>query len=237
MLTIKAYRKQFLAELRSAFERPGMYGGDARGAEQYFRIRLGDLCTIGDRAGALESAMKSLESSGLWCATGVAGALDHQIERRKGIRQRFQMVNETASVYAEIAHRLGYLLLNRLLNADEWRSLRGGEAAILRRRRATRPTDLVAAYGPPSFSTLGSYTRTLCYASVELAEPWICFDASVVSEIFNGPTSSRLRTGTFDWLDPGGLDDPPLRTIRFRTPTSHEMMFTPYGRWALKLRA
>jgi hypothetical protein len=83
-----------------------------------------------------------------------------------------QHLAEVASVWAEQAHRLGYLTVDRLLDADEWTSLAPDHLRERFDGKDVRRSDVEAEYGAPS---LVADNRTLCYAPAD-GTGWIFMD-------------------------------------------------------------
>jgi len=220
-----------LEELHYAFRRPGMYGGNEFGVEQYFRMRLDDLCFIDGQDGALEAEIESLRARKLSGAMGVHGLLRERISLFGGRPERFQLSNEVTSIYAEVAHRLGYLDSERQLRDTEWRNLTTTLRDRFSRRRAevARVNDVIAAYGPPSVSIGGNWSSTLCYVSDQRSDPWVCVDAAVDENLFRGSFAGDPVRQTRAWLDHVGDENPPVYAIRWQTARSFRMFFTAYG--------
>jgi hypothetical protein len=231
MRTAEEIRAHLLRELRHASRRPGMYGGNEFGVELYFLGRLGDLCFVDSRDGALEAEIQSLRARKVSRAAGVYGVLRDRISQLGGKPDRFNLTNEVTSVYAEVAHRLGYLDVERQLSDAEWRNLTTTLRGRFGRRRPemARVGDVIAAYGAPSRSIGGNWSNTLCYVSDQPPDPWVCFDAAVDGDLFRGSFAGDPVRQTRAWLDHVGNENPPVYAVRWQTARSFRMFFTAYG--------
>ncbi|MGY5061015.1 hypothetical protein ACWDFR_44425 [Streptomyces sp. 900105755] len=81
-----------------------------------------------------------------------------------------------ASVYAEIAHRQGWLRLDRTLTSAEHDAIRRVSATWCRKDRLL--SDIVTAFGPPSVLFGGNnpnYPKTLAYATDRPDDNLLCF--------------------------------------------------------------
>jgi hypothetical protein len=127
---------------------------------------------------------------------------------------------EVASVWAEQAHRLGYLPVDRLLDADEWALL---APERLRERcdgKDLRRSDVEAEYGVPS---LVADKRTLCYAPAD-GTGWVFMDC------YEEPTGRRYipNRGTYTYERD---DDPLVRSVRHSASTFEAgLVLTMYGK-------
>ncbi|MFD9787810.1 hypothetical protein ACFWYX_28200 [[Kitasatospora] papulosa] len=81
-----------------------------------------------------------------------------------------------ASVYAEIAHRQGWLQLDRTLTPAEHHEIRHVSETWCRKDRLL--SDIVTAFGPPSVLFGGNnpnYPKTLAYATAQREDTLLCF--------------------------------------------------------------
>lgn len=139
-----------------------MWARDGREMEAVAGNRLADLCYLDDRDDEYSVTKEKLSGYG---KLGVHGPFDaiFGTERR--------CIAEVASVYAEQFHRLGYLRVERLLDAVTWAPLASGllewtgEADM-------RRSEVEAAFGPPS---LVVDQRVVCYVPAD-ASGWVFFD-------------------------------------------------------------
>lgn len=155
MRTVQEVRNRLLHTLHQGCRRPGMYGGTAFGVELLLDSLLTDLCFIDEQESALPSEIERLKARRLFNSCGVRGAMTDRLSRLQANRQASSSLeDEVASVYAEIGDRLGYLTLERRLDADDWLRLR----RCPRRRglefpkEAIRVADILETFGAPSFT-------------------------------------------------------------------------------------
>ena len=102
-------------------------------------------------------------------ATGVMGAYCNILPANA-------LRDATASVYAEIAHRLGWLKLDRALSEAEFQQLSTDIDEWVTQDR-TLP-EVIEAFGPPSLWIGGTnpfYSKTLVYTMADPAHDLICF--------------------------------------------------------------
>lgn len=187
--------------LDGAVRRPRMYGGSDFGVELVFRNLLADLCFIDEREKELDRAFKSLSERGHFLATGLLGGLGSRIQDVPDLS------HEIASVYAEIAARLGFLSLQRRLSSSEWRLLRRGLRSRCR-ERDWRATQVRATFGEPSLVSDSVY----CYAPQDLEAGWVFFD-------FCSPSDDCVTSRAHI-----------LRDVRLPAVSlAREFTFTPHG--------
>ena len=127
---------------------------------------------------------------------------------------------EVASVWAEHAHRLGYLTVDRLLDADEWNRLAPDRLRERFDGKDVRRSEAEAEYGTPS---LVADKRTLCYAPAD-GTGWVFMDC------YTQPTTGRYvpGKGTYE----GECDEDPLvRSVRHPAATFEAgLILTLYGK-------
>ncbi|MGW1008306.1 hypothetical protein [Streptomyces sp. NPDC002520] len=142
--TIQEVLDYLVTRLNDALRRPGMYGG-----ELAIRLFL-DAVAFADAAEqAWQKELEGLRTRRALSATGVAGAfVDLWGDAHEG---------SVASVYAEIAHRQGWLRLDRTLTSAEHDVIRRVSATWCRKDRLL--SDIVTAFGLPSV-LFGGTTRT-----------------------------------------------------------------------------
>jgi|SRR5579872_45751 len=202
MRTAEEIRTRFLQILDGAVRRPLMYGGSDWGVELFMRNLLSDLCFIDEREQELKHALTELDERGLSSSTGVVGSFRARIANVRDVG------NEVASVYAEIAGRLGYLSLQRRLTPAEWKRLRKGLRASCR-DRDWRASEVREWFGDPSLEVHTVY----CYAPEDRNARWVFFDFA---------DSEARRGGQRDYV---------LRNVRIPAASfERELVFTPYGR-------
>ncbi|HCO24034.1 MAG: hypothetical protein CME31_09460 [Gimesia sp.] len=202
MQSMEAFRNRQLETLPEALKRPVMFGGNTHGAVLWFYLLLRDLCWIDER----EHEWNVFLETDLRGSRGVLGQFEYQ---------QFQIpdyIAEIASVYAQVAHKLGYFQPERVLNPAEWKSLQSLLSADFFERDWTQ-TEIYDRLGPPSCEHFSSETRVACYAP-EPAADWIFFDFSQQL-----PDSS-------DWFE-----TPLLRDIRRK---DNRLEFFPFADWCQK---
>ncbi len=203
MRTLEDFRNRQLEILPQALKRPTMFGGNAQGTALLLSVLLRDLCWIEER----EQEWEGFKATDLRGSRGVLGQFEYQ---------QFQIpdyIAEIASVYAQVAHKLGYFQPERVLNPAEWKSLQSLLSADFFERDWTQ-TEIYDRLGPPSCEHFSSETRVACYAPEPVAD-WIFFDFS------------RRLPDSSDWFE-----TPILRDIR---RTENRFEFLPFAKWCQKL--
>ncbi|WP_417388804.1 hypothetical protein [Gimesia sp.] len=202
MRSIEEFRNRQLETLPEALKRPVMFGGNTSGACLWFYLLLRDLCWIDER----EHDWDVFQETDLRGSRGVLGQFEYQ---------HFQIpdyIAEVASVYAQVAHKLGYFQPDRVLNATEWNDLQSTLIPDFFERDWTQ-TEIYDRLGPPSYENYSSDTRVACFAP-EPAADWIFFDFL------------RRLPDHSDWLQ-----TPILRDIR---RTENRFEFFPFAEWCQK---
>ncbi|HEV3237165.1 MAG TPA: hypothetical protein VGZ25_09270, partial [Gemmataceae bacterium] len=114
----------------------------------------------------MEGYREELHVRRIFTASGVDGRF----------RSRFGKTNnyvcEVASVYAEVAHRLGYLAVVNTLAKDEWRIFRSGLRHKCRSRN-WRVSEVTLEFGAPSL-LIGH--MVFAYVPQATERGWVCFD-------------------------------------------------------------
>lgn len=147
--------------------------------------RLGDLAFIDDREDELEAAIEVLRERRLYTPVGVRGWFESRLPAVQDYH------DEVASVWAWIAHGLGYLELSRCLTEDEHRAA-GRFAGEVIREDATSIT-VVERLGEPSLR-IGYPTRHVdVYATAVAGASWVCFDYEGVWTDGKPPETVFLR--------------------------------------------
>jgi hypothetical protein len=127
---------------------------------------------------------------------------------------------EVASVWAEQAYRLGYLTVDRLLEADEWAPLARDRLRERFDGKDVRRSDVEAEYGAPS---LVADKRTLCYAPAD-GTGWVFIDC------YSEPAGLRYVPGKGTY-DAERDDDPLVRSVRYPAATFESgLILTLYGK-------
>ncbi|MBQ0989567.1 hypothetical protein [Micromonospora sp. H61] len=117
------------------------------------------------------------------------------------------MRDATASVYAEIAHRLGWLELERALSEAEYEQLHADVSSWLSRDRVLR--EVIETFGPPSLWIGGTnpfYPKTLAYTTADRDRDLICIHR------WNAFANSAAETGLR-----GVHPEPALLAVRHRS--------------------
>lgn len=190
--------------LNLALRRPGMFGG-----ELGIRMLLDHLLFVERRPEVWAEEQKGLEQRGAWSAIGARGAFDSLLPG--------DHVDGMASVYAEVAHRQGWLTADRVLDAAAYASMRGSVREWAGRDRVWG--DVVAEYGPPSLLCGGTnplYGKVLGYLTEAPGEPMVSF------HLWNGSDAGS-------W--PPDHPEPLLLAVRYgHTAFAGTFTFTPEGR-------
>ncbi|GAA3764003.1 DUF7710 domain-containing protein [Micromonospora maritima] len=203
-------RRHHLTEVNGVLRRPGMYGRD----EMAERLLLEAMAAVD---GCLErwwAECDGLRDRDAFTPTGVRGAYS-------AVLPADALRDATASVYAEIADRLGWLELDRALSEAEFRRL-GTEVGDWVTRDRTL-SEVVEAFGPPSLWIGGAnpfFPKTLVYTTADPAHGLICFHLwNAFAEI---PSSEGLK---------GVHPEPVLLAVRHRSGSFPDSFsFTPEGR-------
>ncbi|MFI5823740.1 hypothetical protein ACIA8I_32330 [Streptomyces rishiriensis] len=165
-----------VTNLNGALRRPGMYGG-----EMAIRLYLDAVAFADASEQAWQQELKDLQTRRGSSSTGVRGAFqDLWGDAHEGA---------VASVYAEIAHRQGWLRLDRTLTSAEYDEIRRVTETWCRDDRLL--SDVVTAFGPPSVLFGGNnpnYPKTLAYATDRRDDPLLCFH--LWNSFAPGPSSS-----------------------------------------------
>ncbi|BBB02013.1 hypothetical protein RVR_9696 [Actinacidiphila reveromycinica] len=152
-----------VTHLNGALRRPGMYGG-----ETAIRLYLGAVAFADASEQAWQQELKDLQTRRGFSSTGVSGVLqDLWGDAHEGA---------VASVYAEIAHRQGWLRPDRTLTSAEYHEICRGCETWCRKDRLL--SDVVTAFGPPSVLFGGNnpnYPKTLAYATDQRDDTLLCF--------------------------------------------------------------
>jgi hypothetical protein len=203
-------REYFIDSLNHALPRLGMYGGEM--AAMHF---LSAVAFIDEREAEFDEFKDSLKARGAFCESGVGGAFEKYTHLPA-------TDNEIGSAYAEIAFRMGYLKTDRILDQNEFESLRSGLDEKCRSQDFTTE-EVVAEYGVPSWAsgTNPFYPWTYLYFCNEIDDGIIAFDFwNVVYVDWN---TGKVK-GEFG-------DLPVLRNVRIRgADFGKEFTFTPFGR-------
>ncbi|MFE5587626.1 hypothetical protein [Kitasatospora sp. NPDC056531] len=200
-------RTHLVTRLNDALRRPGMWGG-----ELSIRLILDHLLFIERRQEAWGDEQRALEQRKAWTSTGVKGAFQDFLPADHG--------DSVASVYAEFAHRQGWLKADRVLNTAEYASMRDTIASWAAHDRVW--PDVTSAFGPPSVligGTNPSYGKTLGYLTENVSAPMVFF------HLWNGTDPGTEPS----W--PPAHEQPLLLAIRRGDgPFAASFTVTPQGR-------
>ena len=216
MRTIEAFQEHAISILRRMSQYPGMYG-NRNGLELLFWHVINELCWIDGQEDTFRQLRDDLFHR-IENTCGVSGALTLLIPGAKD-----ELHDEIASIYSQLAHKLGYLTLDRILTSAEWKYL----IEWFEQEPMThdlRLSDVKKLFGEPSFHTCGSWHQVHSYAGPEISDGWICFDYA---------NEFQVTTDTFGRTYPGLVygQDYILRDCRRTIGTLREQIkFTPYGR-------
>jgi hypothetical protein len=152
-----------VTRLNDALRRPGIWGG-----ELAILLTLDHLLFAERRQGAWDDEQRALKQRKIWTATGVKGAFE-------GVLPADHDTN-VASVYAEFAHRQGWLKLDRALSADEYATMLAAIDSWASQDRVW--ADVTSAFGTPSVLFGGTnpyYGKTLGYVTADSSAPMLFF--------------------------------------------------------------
>ncbi|MFJ7913101.1 hypothetical protein [Kitasatospora sp. NPDC096204] len=196
-----------VARLNDTLRRPGMWGG-----ELAIRLTLDHLLLVESRRGAWDDEKRALERREVWPPTGVTGAFEHFLPTGHD--------TSVASVYAEFAHRQGWLKLDRALSTSEYATMLAEIDTWAAQDRLW--ADVTSAFGAPSVlfgSTNPYYGKTLGYATADRSTPMLFF------HLWNGTDPDTEPS----W--PPSHEQPLLLAARRGdAPFTTSFTFTPEGR-------
>lgn len=205
--TAEEIHRYLVDELNSVLRRPAMYGGESALWMVFNHV----LHVEGNDHSAWEQEQRGWEVRGVWSTTGVAGAMQKHLPR--------PAEDAMASIYAETAHRHGWLITDRPLPISDYQAVRAGYRAWASRDRTL--SDISEAFGAPSILLGGKnplYSKTLGYLPISPTEPIIWF------HLWNGTDPDAEST----W--PPSHERPLLLAAReSEGPLSRAMVFTPEG--------
>ncbi|MEU8383333.1 hypothetical protein [Streptosporangium sp. NPDC048865] len=156
-------RDHLLTQINAALRRPGMFGGEIA-----LRIHFDAMAFADDREQAWNEERDSLQARGAFLSTGVRGAFESLWGAGTD--------DMAASVYAEFAHRHGWLHPDRILSRDEYDELIGVSRVWGGSDRTLGQT--LGMFGPPSLHCGGPnpyFPKTLVYAAGHSRDPLFCF--------------------------------------------------------------
>lgn len=210
--TVQEVFDHLVTHLNGALRRPGMYGGEVT-----IRLYLDAVAFTAAAEQAWQHELKLLQTRRASFSNGVCGAFqDLWGDAHEGA---------VASVYAEIAHRQGWLQLDRTLTSAEHHEIRRASESWCREDRLL--SDVVAAFGPPSVLFGGSNPRcpkTLAYATDLRDDTLLCFHLWNDFARTPGQSSGSVHTEPVLWAFRDG-----------GTQFTDGFVFTPEG--SARLRA
>ncbi|MEU8184613.1 hypothetical protein AB0B85_21460 [Micromonospora sp. NPDC049044] len=202
-------RRHHLAQVNGVLRRPGMYGRD----EIAERLLLEAMAAVDGSLERWSTECDGLRERDAFTPTGVVGAY-------RNILPADAVRDAAASVYAEIAHRLGWLELDRALSEAEYGQLSADISGWLSRQRTL--ADVIETFGRPSIwigGTNPSYPKTLAYTTADRDHVLICF------HLWNALANTAAETGL-----QGVHPEPVLLAVRHRPGKFPESFsFTPEG--------
>jgi hypothetical protein len=202
-------RRHHLTQVNGALRRPEMYGRD----EMAERLLLEAMAAVDGSLTRWRAECDGLRDRDAFTATGVMGAYS-------AILPKDAVRCAASSVYAEIAHRLGWLELDRALSEAEYQQLSANINRWVLQDR-TLP-QVVETFGPPSLWIGGTnpfYAKTLAYTTADHDHDLICL------HLWNAFANGVAETGRR-----GVHPDPVVLAVRHRPgkfPGSFS--FTPEG--------
>ncbi|MCW3819217.1 hypothetical protein ONA91_32725 [Micromonospora sp. DR5-3] len=202
-------RQHHLTRVNGVLRRPGMYGRD----EMAERLLLDAMAAVDGSLKRLSAEWDGLRDRDAFTATGVMGAYSN-------ILPADALRDATASVYAEIAHRLGWLELDRALSEAEFQQLSSDVGEWVTQDRML--PEVIETFGPSSLWIGGTnpfYAKTLAYTTADPDHALICFH--LWNAFANIPAGTGLR---------GVHPEPVVLAVRHRPGSFPDSFsFTPEG--------
>lgn len=205
--SVKEIRAYLVGRLNAALPRPEMFGGEIA-----LRTLIEHLAFVDGREQAWGEENQALRAGGAFQPTGVIGGFalllpDHRDQKA------------AASVYAEFAHRSGWLELDRTLTSEEYQALRRDVPDWCAENKWF--TDVVESFGPPSLLIGGTnpqFSKTLGYATARPEDPMVFF------HLWNGTRPGNPPSG------PPMYGQPVVMAVRCGDgPFADTFTFTPEG--------
>lgn len=198
--TREAIRAYHVERLNHALRRPGMYGSEAT-----LGLLMDSMAFIDGQDEAWLREQDELRERGLFTSLGVRGAFQRVFP---GDRQD----DTTASVYAEFAHRHGWLTLDRALSGEEYDRVRREATALA--DRDSWLSEAIESFGPPSVwfgGTNPHYPKTIAYAAADRNVALLSLhywneadhaaDTEMPSAVHSEPVLLAVRQGRGQFLD------------------------------------
>lgn len=176
-------KDRILEELEMGFRRPGMVASQEYMSEYYMQL-LSLLAFIDSKEEELESERKRIIDKKISHPPNLVNGVLNCLRVLLPEVNRFEQ--EIGSVYAEIAWRMGYLCLDRLLTHWQYEKLRNDTSKDEWFEKHHTAKSLFKKYGMPSFTCGLSRIRmsenapfgSFCYV-VDKESPWIILDCPV----------------------------------------------------------
>ncbi len=201
MRTIEAVKANYTKILARALKRPGMYLGESLISE-YLQL----LCFIDEKEELYKCELDKFVKKGTKSNSGVAGAFEMIL----GKYQRD--AHDVASIYAELAFKLGYLKLTHFLTNLEYSTACKRSDSLSKKDWTT--LGIIDELGTPSWSNCNPnrhYSCTFVYTTENPIEQWIFFDF---------------------WNDFSKIETHPPQLRNIRIPSNkfkNSFKFTPFG--------
>ncbi|MDF9811054.1 hypothetical protein [Streptomyces sp. SPB162] len=203
-------REYLVGRLNAALPRPEVFGGEIA-----LRTLIDPLAFVDHREQAWADENRALRASGAFQATGVIGGFARLLPDHRDQKA-------AASVYAEFAHRNGWLELDRVLTPEEYRALRDAVPVWCTENKWF--TDVVESFGPPSLLIGGTnpqFSKALGYATGRPEDPMVFF------HLWNGTRPGNPPSG------PPMYGQPVVMAVRCADggagPFAGTFTFTPEG--------
>jgi hypothetical protein len=172
-------RRHHLTQVNVVLRRPGLHGRD----EMAERLLLEAMAAVDGGLELWRRECDGLHERDAFAATGVVGAYSN-------ILPADALRDATASVYAEIAHRLGWLELDRALSEAEFQRLSRDVGEWVEQNRTL--SEIIGTFGPPSLwigATNPLCSKTLAYTTADPDHDLICF------HLWNASANTTSETG------------------------------------------
>lgn len=186
-----------------------MYGRD----EIAERLMLEAMAAVDGSLARWQAACDGLRDRDAFAVTGVRGAYSN-------ILPVDALRDATTSIYAEIAHHLGWLELDRALTTAELEQAGDLIGDWVTQDRTL--SEVIETFGPPSVwigGTNSYWPKTLAYTTANRDDDLICFH--LWNTFANNATGTELR---------GVHPEPVVLAVRHRTGTfPNSFSFTPEG--------
>jgi hypothetical protein len=206
---LDAARRHHLKQVNGVLRRPGMYGRDDT-AEW---LLLEAMAAVEGSLTRWFAERDGLRERAALTSTGVVGAY-------RSLLPASCLRDATASVWAEIAHRLGWLELDRALSAGEFQRMHADIGGWVAQDRTL--SQVVEAFGPPSVQIGGAnpfYPKTFAYTTADRHDDLICLH--LWNTVAGRPSGTGVR---------GVHPEPVVLAARHRPgPFPDAFSFTPQG--------